>query len=99
MASWSLLHALFDGLFEACESATPKLIKLGPELVETFRVDLIDAAVAVWPVGHEAGVLEHLEVLRHRGPTHRELAGKLADGARPACEPAEDRSAGAIAER
>ena len=48
---------------------------------------------------HQPRVLEHLEVLRDRGPADRQLAGELADRARALGEALEDRAPRRVAER
>jgi hypothetical protein len=65
---------LFDGLLKAGQRAAPELIEFGPELLETVGIDLVDAAIAVGPVGDQPGVLEDLEVLRDGRPADRKLA-------------------------
>jgi hypothetical protein len=94
-----LLHLLFDCLFEACEGAAPELIEFSPKRLETVWMDLVDAAITVWPVGDEPSVFKHLEVLRHGGPTDRKLARQLANGAWATSKPSEDRPPRAIAKR
>ena len=50
-------------------------------------------------VGHQAGVLEHLQVLRHRRPADRELVRELADRQRAGRQALEDRAARRIPQR
>src|SRR4051812_32259876 len=53
-----------------------------------------------WPplrvaaLGYEAGALQHLQVLRHRGEAHVEGRGELGDGRLAGDEPAENGAAG-----
>ncbi len=89
---------LFAGLFEAGEGTVPELIEFGPERLEAVGIHLVDAAIAIRPVGDQSRVFEHLEVLRYGRPADRKLAGQFADGARATSEPGEDRASRAVAE-
>ena len=57
------------------------------------------ALLAGLAVGHQPRGLEHLQVLRDRGPADGELAGQRAHGRRPFEEPLEDRPARGVAQR
>jgi hypothetical protein len=59
---------------------------------------VIQAAGAVGAVDHQAGVLEHLQVLGHCGAADRQLTRQLADRERTAREALEDRPARRVAE-
>ena len=67
---------------ERGQRLVPELIEPAAQRTEAVRVDVIDAARALGAIGHEPGLLEDLEVLRHGGPAHRHLPGDLADRAR-----------------
>jgi hypothetical protein len=86
-----LLIALFDGRLEGRHGLIPEPVEVLAQGVDPVRVELVDAAVAGRPVDHEARVLEHLEVLRDRGPADRQLTRELADGRRTVRQPLEDR--------
>ena len=52
------------------------------DVAESGRVDAAGPPLGVPPLHHEAGVLEHLEVLRHARQGHRERLRELADRSR-----------------
>ena len=62
-------------------------------------IDPVHAPRAGGVIGHQAGGLEHLEVLGHGGPSDREFAGDLHDRLRSGTQPFEDGAAGPVAER
>ena len=55
--------------------------------------------IAVAAVTHETGVLEDPQVLRDRGPAHRQLGGELPDRPRAVREGCHDRASCGIPER
>ena len=77
-----------------------------PELVEVFtqrrerrRIELVDSTRALGTVDHESGSLEHLEVLRDRGPRDAESARNARNRKGTGAELGEDAASGGIAER
>ena len=64
-----------------------------------MRIDEVDAARAFGAVGNQARLLQYLEVLRDRGPAHRQRARELADRRRPRLQPLEDLAAGGVRKR
>jgi hypothetical protein len=78
-------------------------LPVGVELVaqggERDRVEAVDPAGPHRPVGHETGVLEHLEVLRHRRARDGQAGGQLPDRLGPVGQGVEDRAARPVGER
>jgi hypothetical protein len=74
------------------------VVEVTPQQRKPVGVHLIDASGADSLVDHQPGVLQHLQVLRDGRPADRQLAGKLAYGARPLGETLEDRPARRVAE-
>ena len=58
------------------------------------RVQPVDPPGAHRPLGDQAGVLEHLQVLRHRRPADRQRVGQLAHRPRPLGQARDDGAAG-----
>jgi len=65
---------------------------------ERSRVEVDGPPLGVARAGHQAGVLEHLDVLRHGLLGDREGFGELVDGGVAAGEPRDDSPADGIAE-
>src|SRR3954452_6099696 len=82
-----LLGVLLDGPLEGRERLVPELVEVAAQSVHPVRVELIDPTRAVGPVDHEAGVLQHPEVLGDRRPADGQIAGDLAYGTGPLGEP------------
>src|SRR6516225_3193681 len=61
--AWAVGIILLGFRLEGVERLGPELIEPGAQRAEPFRVDLVDVARALVPVDHEAGFLQHLEVL------------------------------------
>src|SRR3954471_3561566 len=72
------------------ERLVPERVEVGAQVGQCLRIHLVEAAGADLAVDDQAGVLEDLQVLRDRGAADRELAGQLADRARPGDEALED---------
>jgi hypothetical protein len=64
---------------EGVEGHIPELVQPGADLAQTPRVDLIDAPRPIRPVGHEAGLLQDLQMLRDSGPAHRQALSQFAN--------------------
>jgi hypothetical protein len=86
-------------LLEPLEARRPELRQERLERLEALRPHDVEAALGLRPDRDEPRVLEHLQMLRDRGPAHRELARELADRARSLAEALEDRPARGVAER
>ena len=89
---------LLGRLLVAGEGCGPKRSRVGLEPGEPFGIDLVHAPRAGGVIGHQAGGLEHLEVLGYGGPSDRECASNLHDRLRPGTQLFEDGAAGPIAE-
>jgi hypothetical protein len=81
---------MFGGNLVGGQRAAPELVEVSPELAETILIHLVDATVARGPVDHQAGLLQHLEVLRDGRPANRQPAGDLTDRARAASDALKD---------
>ena len=62
-------------------------------------VNAIDATGTGGSVDNQAGVLEHLQVLRHRRPAHRQPGRQLPHRLRPIGQAGHDRAARAVGQR
>ena len=89
---------LFGRTLVAGEGCGPKRSRVGLEPGEPFGIDLVHAPRAGGVIGHQAGGLEHLEVLGYGGPSDRERASNLDDRLRPGTQLFEDGTPGPIAE-
>src|SRR6185312_1539087 len=98
LSSSRLLESLLRHLLEGGERSVPELVEVRAELADPRRVDLINAAVPGGPVGHEAGLLEHPQMLRDGRTADREPAGQLAHGPRTLGEKLEDLTPGRVPE-
>ena len=74
------------------------MVEVAAQRGEPIGIHLVDATGPDRTRDDEPGVLQHLEVLRDRGATDRQLAGELADRSRAIGEELEDRLPGRIAE-
>jgi hypothetical protein len=77
-----------------------------PELVEPFaqraqavRVDVIDAPRPLGPIGDEACIFQHAQMLRHRRAADRQAAGQSADRFRSGAQLLEHPAPGWIGQR
>src|ERR671919_2565451 len=86
-----LVRLLDDGLVGG-QRPVPEPLEVGAQRAHPVRVEPVDAAGALGPLGNEPRLLEHPEVLGDGGATDRQLAGELADGARPLGQPLDNRS-------
>src|SRR5262245_17795459 len=93
---WIVAGRGFGFGLERGERLIPELIEPGPQRTEPVGVDVVDATGAFRPVRHQARLLQHLEMLRHRGPAHRHAARDGADRLWPRLEPLEHPPAGGI---
>src|SRR6267142_3549562 len=59
--------------FEIDERLAPELVEPGAQRPKPVRIDVVHAAGPLGPVDDQAGVLQHLEMLRYRRPAHRHL--------------------------
>src|SRR5690242_2856473 len=80
------------------ERLVPEGVEVGAQVGQCLRVHLVQAARADLAVDHQPGVLQDLEMLRHRRTADRELAGQLANRAGTGDEALEDRLSRGIAE-
>ena len=94
-----LLTGSVGGFAERRERGAPELLEVVADGGEPGGIDGVDAPGAVGVVTHQPGVLQHLEVLAHRRPAHRQLPGELPHGARRPGDACEDRASGRIGER
>src|ERR1700687_4531803 len=79
-----------EGRRESRARRVPHLVQIVPHRCYSRRVDPIDAPRAFGAIDDQAGLLEYLQMLGHRGPTHRHNLRELADGARTPDESLED---------
>jgi hypothetical protein len=86
------------GVGEAGQRIAPERLQERAQSGQGLRVDGVDPPIAVGPVGDQAGVLEHLEVLAHRGARHRQAAGDLDHRLGTVAQALQDQSPSAIAE-
>jgi hypothetical protein len=89
---------LFDGGLVGRKRPCPEPIEIVTELAQPGRINLIDPPSTGRPIGHEARVLQHLEVLGHGGPADRELPSELPDRPWTLREELEDRTPHRFAE-
>src|SRR3954454_22718283 len=97
---WSTICVLLvlGCLAKRRERLVPEGVEVGAQVGQCLRVHLVEPARADLAVDDQPGVLEDLQVLRDRGAADRELAGQLADRARPGDEALEDGLSRGIAE-
>src|ERR671910_647792 len=65
-------------VLDPVQARPPVVLDDGPEWSQGRLVGAVDAAVAFASFAEEAGVLEHPNVLTHRGPGHLEVCGDVA---------------------
>src|ERR1700733_5280866 len=89
-------------LFRCCLKGAQRL---GPHPVEvctqpchSLGMQLVEAPRSGFAVGDQPGILEHPEVLRHRGTADWQRLSQFVDGNRAARELLKDRHAGSIAQ-
>src|SRR5450755_450493 len=75
----SLPSVTIGARLELLERAFPKRIEVEAHFRDAVGADLVDAASSRLLIVHEARILEHPKVLRHRGSAHRDAARQLAD--------------------
>ena len=90
---------LLGSTLVAGEGCRPKRARIGLEPGEPFGVDLVHAARAGGVIGHQAGGLEHLEVLGYGRSSDRERACNLDDWLGSGTQLLEDGAAGPITKR
>jgi hypothetical protein len=71
----------------------PELLEQSPHGIESLGADDVQAPLRLRPHGDEAGVVEHLQMLRDGLLRDVEVFGDLADRARLIPDQAEDRAA------
>src|SRR5262249_61336890 len=76
----------FDFSGNRLQPRTPELIEPFAQRAETLRVDRINPARAVGAIRHQAGFLEHAQMLRHRRPAYRQTVRDGADRFRAGAE-------------
>src|SRR6185369_16501024 len=86
------LMRLLDMLFQVSQRLLPELVEIIAHLGDLRRLDAIKIARADRLVADETGVAQRLEMLRHRRPRHRQVAGDVADRAWTFNEHFEDRA-------
>ena len=62
----------FSGEPERHQGPLPKVVEIGTDDLEGIGLDGVDPAGAFGTIGDQPDVFEHLEMLRHRGTTHRQ---------------------------
>ena len=80
------------------EDVVPESFEVLAQLAETFDLDAIDASRALRASSNEPGTLEHLEVLRDRGPRDVQPVGELSHRLSPSPQALEDRTPSRIRE-
>src|SRR5262245_26603321 len=83
-------------LLEGGESLCPESVEELTEGIESRRIERVDPPVPLGPVGHQAGILQHAEVLRDGGPADRESFRQLSHRQRPAQQPVQDGPPGGV---
>src|SRR5215211_8538575 len=68
----------FGLILQRGEPLRPHVLDERPELLDPLGPEAVDAPRAVATFGHEAGLLEHGEVLADRGARDLEVRGDLA---------------------
>jgi hypothetical protein len=81
---------VFDNVFERGQCEVPKALEVRAQLGDSRRVNLIEASSSLGPVHHESDVFEHLEMLGHRRPRHRQVACEFSNSKRLFSEQLED---------
>jgi hypothetical protein len=76
--------------------ALPVGVQLVAERCQSHRVEPVDAAGAFGPLIDQASVLQHLQMLGHGGPRHRQRRGQLSDGMGPFGQTGHDAAAGSV---
>src|SRR6516164_5492516 len=69
----------FDFFRKGLQRRVPELIEPFAQRAETLRIDRINPARAFGAIRHQAGFLEHAQMLRHRRPAYRQAVRDLAD--------------------
>jgi len=87
---------LLHDVLVAVERALPERVQLIAQGGDAGGVEPVDPAGPRGAVGDQAGVLEHLQVLRYRRPADRQLLGELADGSRSLCQARDDGAPGGV---
>jgi hypothetical protein len=86
-------------LVDGRERPIPEPVEVGAQRIDSVRVQLVEPPGAALAVDHQAGLLEHLEVLGDSRPGDRELPGNLPYRPRTIRQQLEDRPSGRIAQR
>src|SRR5512133_3601139 len=89
--SGSAAIAGLDGVLEALQARGPQLGQERVERLEALRAHLVEPAPALRANGHEAGVLEHVQVLRDSLLGDVEVLGDLVDRPRAVADEQEHR--------
>jgi hypothetical protein len=71
---------MFGSVCVAGERPLPEGVELITQRSHRCRVQSIDPSCAGYPLTDQAGILEHLQVLRDRRPTDWQSRRKLPDG-------------------
>ena len=80
----------------AVERRFPELVQPGAHGSKPLRIDVINPPRALAAIGHQAGFLQHLQMLGYGGSRDRHVVGDLADGSRPVAQSLEHRPAGRV---
>ena len=64
-------------MVRVAERSVPEPIEIGAQRPDPVGIDLIEATRARGPVHHQAGLLQHPEMLGDRGATHGQPRGEL----------------------
>jgi len=89
----------FYGFLKGAQRTGPHLVEVRAETGDAFWVELVEPARSCFGIGHQAHILEYLEVLRNCGTSYGKHACELVDGDGPCRELLKDGHAGCVGER
>src|SRR5580692_6930853 len=88
----------FSDCLKGAHCPGPHLIEVSAQPRNTFRIQLVQPPRSGLAVGYKPCILEHTQMLRDGGTTHRHGASKLIYGNGPFGELLKDRHARCVAE-
>jgi hypothetical protein len=90
----------FRGNLEPTKAICPHLVDEFPHVGHSFHARLEQSELSRGAHRHQSGVVQHLEMLGHRGPGDLwELPGDLSRGALLIADEAQDLPTGSVAQR
>ena len=88
----------FGLVLERVQGLIPEPVQPAAQFAQAVGIDEIHAARAFGAVEHQAGILECLQVLRHRRAADRQSRGQFAHRARTLAQALEHAAAGGVGE-